>query len=331
MRSTFLAALCITAAACSGKPSTPTAPDSSSVFEGQTVSAIDGTATGVVSVQIGTRSAVNTDANGNFHVDAGRAGTHAAVVSGKSVVERRTTVTGPTVERMKITLIPAAFDLEAFDEMFRATHNRLQRWTERPALVVLGSVMKYVNGVRDEYEATGEQLTEDEAAAFVAHLNEGLALLTGGTYTSFASVDIERSKAGEQVNVRRMGTIVAGRYVGIRSIRNTIGYGSWAEQSDGTVVGGSMWLDRDFDRDNPQRRLLRIHELGHALGYNHVTTRASVMNGTIGREPTEFDRAGPVIAFQRPVGNTSPDKDPGSTVRAFRSGEGGVRWSVPIP
>jgi hypothetical protein len=155
--------------------------------------------------------------------------------------------------------------------------------------------------------------------------------LTGGTYTSFASVVIERPQAGQHVNVQRVRTIVAGRYVGIHSSRRTIGYGGWAEQPDGTVVGGSMWLDRDFDRDNALRRLLRIHELGHALGYSHVTRRPSVMNPAIGPDPTEFDRAGALIAFQRPVGNASPDKDPNGTARGFRLTDDTARWITPVP
>ena len=330
MKLKFVVMLCLAAAACS-RSGSPTAPDGARVFEGQTVNAIDGTATGAVSIKIGNRSGVQTDANGNFQVDMDGPGTHVAVVTGAPVVERRTSVTWPTSERTKIALIPAAFDLEAFDEMFRTTNNRLQRWTERPSLVVLGTVMKYVAGQRDEYEATAEQLSDAETEAFVGHLTEGLALMTGGTYTSFASVAVERPQAGQQVNVLRGRTIVAGRYVGILSSTRTIGYGAWADAPDGTVVGGAMWLDRDFDRDNAQRRLLRIHELGHALGYTHVTRRPSVMNPTIGPEPTEFDRAGALIAFQRPVGNKSPDTDPGGTTRAFRSTDGTARWNAPIP
>ncbi len=52
-----------------------------------------------------------------------------------------------------------------------------------------------------------------------------------------------------------------------------------------------MYLDREFDRDDSRRRLLRIHELGHALGYQHVESRTSIMNPSVGPEPTEFDRA----------------------------------------
>lgn len=330
MRTIFVVLCCITATACSGSGASPTAPDAARVFEGQTISAIDGAAAGAVSVQIGDRTAVQSDANGNFQVDIGRAGTYAAVVSGRSVVERRTNVTGPTSERTRIALIPATFDLDAFNEMFRTTNARLQRWTERPSLVVLGSVMKYREVAGTEFDATAEQLTDEETAAMVAHLTEGLALLTGTTYTSFASVTIERPKAGEAVNVLRPRTIVVGRYAGVSVMTNTIGYGTWADQPDGSVVGGAMWLDRDFDRDSPQRRLLRIHELGHALGYRHVTARVSIMNPAIGPDPSDFDRAGASIAFQRPVGNTSPDTDPSGTSRPFRSTDA-VRWNVPIP
>ena len=107
----------------------------------------------------------------------------------------------------------------------------------------------------------------------------------------------------------------------------TIGYGQWSDSRDGSIVGGAMYLDRDFDRDDNRRRLLRIHELGHALGYQHVESRTSIMNPSIGPEPTEFDRAGAVIAFSRPVGNKSPDVDPSSAVLASVSGEG--RWTTP--
>src|SRR5262245_8832038 len=332
MRATVVVVtVCTAAAACSGSGSNPGAPDPARVFQGQTVSAIDGTATAGVTINMSNRFAVQTDANGNFQVNVGGPGPYDVVVTGSPVVERRTNVSASASQRMKFPMIPAAFDLDAFNEMCRATNNRLQRWTERPSLVVLGSVMKYVNGERDDYEATGEQLSADDAAALASHLVEGLTLLTGGTYTSFASVDIERPKAGERVNVRRTRTIVVGRYLGISSLARTIGYGIWAEEADGTIVGGTMWLDRDFDRDNSQRRLLRIHELGHALGYNHVTTRPSVMNPTIGPDPTDFDRAGALIAFQRPVGNISPDTDPGGASRPFRSATGTARWSAPIP
>jgi hypothetical protein len=330
MRHTIVVLAAVGLAACGGS-SSPSSPDSPRVLLGQTVNAIDGSARPSLSVQVGTHGAVTSDSNGHFEVDVGGQGTYRTVVRGGSIVERETRLSGPTTERLRLSLIPSNFDLGAFDEMFRTSNSRLQRWTSRPALVVIATVMTYRNGNTDTYEAAGEQLADDEVNEMVAHMTEGLGLLTGNTYTSFASVDIERPAGGTQVNVGRNGRIVVGRYNGIVSLARTIGYGQWAEMPDGTVVAGAMFLDRDFDRNDSRRRLLRIHELGHALGYLHVTSRTSVMNPAIGPEPTDFDRSSAIIAFQRPVGNRTPDVDPAGSGGTFGVVESGAapRWSTP--
>jgi hypothetical protein len=158
----------------------------------------------------------------------------------------------------------------------------------------------------------------------VAHLTEGLALLTGNTYTSFASVTVERPSAGTRASALREGQIVVGRYEGIVSMANTIGYGLWSERGEGVVSGGAMFLDREFDQEDGRRRLLRIHELGHALGYLHVRSRTSIMNPAVGPEPTAFDRQAAIIAFQRPPGNRPPDTDP-SPAGVFSAATGASR------
>jgi hypothetical protein len=330
MTRAFVLTFCVGLTACGGSGSSPSAPETPHVLQGQALNAINGAAAGVVNIRIGNHVPVQSDANGNFQVDVGSPGTYAAVVTGPPIVERHTSVTGPTADGTKLGLIPATFDLQAFDEMFRSSNHRLQRWTSRPSLVIIATVMRYVSGNTDTYQATAERLTDDEVSALTANVVEGLSLLTAGTYTSFGSVEIERPEQGQRVNVERVGKVVVGRYIGISTLAHTIGYGNWAEQGDGTVVGGTMWLDRDFDRDDSRRRLLRMHELGHALGYSHVTVRASIMNPAIGPEPTDFDRAGVSIAFQRPVGNLSPDTDPSGGPRTLDRTEGGVRWSTPV-
>jgi hypothetical protein len=323
----FLFALLLPIAACGSSPSSPSEAGASGILSGQAVSAMDGAPLAGVTVQIGASGRrATTDANGMFEMDMGRAGAYATLLRSGAVVERET-MADAGADRVRLSLIPSTFDLEAFDQMFRTSHARLQRWTTRPSLVVLASVMEY-RGVDDEYSATAEQLSDDEVSQMVAHMTEGLALLTGGTYTSFAAVQIERPAEGTRSRVGRENQIVVGRYNGIVTWARTIGYGSWAEQPDGHITAGSMYLDRDFDRNDTRRRLLRIHELGHALGYQHVTARTSVMNPTIGPEPTDFDRAGAVIAFQRPTGNKSPDIDPASLPRTFSTDGGGSTWTT---
>lgn len=323
----FFLSSAVLAGCGSSSPSGPSDASDPRVLEGRTVSAIDGVAAPGVSVLVGVKN-VTADANGYFRVDVSGPSTHNLRVRGSSIVDRETAVTGPGAEPARVSLIPSSFDLDSFDQMFR-TSGPLQRWTTRPSLVVLAPVMTYVAGLRDEYTATAEQMSEDEISQLVAHLTEGLSILTGGTFSTFASVEIDRPAAGAKASVNRPGKIVMGRYNGIVTLANTIGYGQWAMTGDGSVGGGAMFLDRDFDKNDGRRRLLRIHELGHALGLMHVTNRTSIMNPAIGPDVTDFDRASSTIAFQRPTGNRAPDVDPsGST--SIRSSRRVLEWAPPV-
>jgi hypothetical protein len=317
-------------AGCGSSPTKPssTDPGASGPLLGQTVNAIDGSVSPNVTVQIGSKESVTSDAGGLFQVDVDP-GTYPAVVRGSAVIDRETRMTGPSSDRVRVSLIPASFDLSAFNEMFRATNARLQRWTTKPSVVIVATVMQYKADAGDTYVATSEQMTTAEVSQLEAHLTEGLTLLSGKTYTSFSSVSVERPAAKADVVVLRTGTIVVGRYNGISDVARTIGYGQWAYMPDGRIAGGAMFLDRDFDRNDARRRLLRIHELGHALGCQHVESRTSIMNPIIGPEPNDFDRSSALIAYQRPVGNKAPDVDPTTSTLSMETGE--VRWSVPVP
>lgn len=328
--------VCAVVSGCAGStPSAPSATDSPSGygFRGEAVSAIDGQPLGRVTIKIGSQTAVS-DENGRFDVQNLREGSETIVISGSSVVERRKTVTIPA-ELSREALIPASFDIGAFDEMFRGT-GRLQRWTRSPHLVVLAKTMQFDNFASGErYNATSEQLTEAEIALLIEHLTEGLALLTGNNFTAFASIAIENPAAGARVDTLRTDKIVVGRYRGVRTLANTVAFGRWSTNGTAEVTGGAIYLDSNFDRSSDSRRLVRIHELGHALGYLHVTTRRSIMNPAVGPEPTRFDEEAAAIAFQRMPGNESPDRD---VIDAPRSGAGGAFgarssraiWSAPL-
>ena len=318
---------------CGGSsPTSPTSPGSGS-FNGVTLNALDGQPISGVTVKIGSQTAVS-DSSGAFKMENPGSGFLSATLTGASIVERRTTVTMQTGESLRQTLIPASFDIVAFDQMFRSD-NRLKRWTSAPALVVLTTVMNYTQGLgsTEEYYATSEQLTDAETALLIEQLTEALTLLTGNTFRNFASVERESVAAGSRVSPLREGKIVVGRYNGVEGILNTIGFGQWLTQESSQVIGGAVYLDRDFDKKFDARRLLRTHELGHALGYSHVTARTSIMNPAIGPEPTIFDRQGAMIAFQRMPGNQSPDTDPGSSsgsIFGLVTGSSSSSWSGPI-
>jgi Matrixin len=320
------------ASGCGGSsPSAPTKAAStatSSSVQGATVSAIDGQPLAGITVQIGSQSTVS-DASGAFHLNNVASG-QPAVLAAPSVVERHTVAIVPSLELARETLIPASFDLAAFDQMFRG-NGRLERWTSAPQLVVITTVMNYEISFGDNayFHATSEQLTDTETDLLVAQLTDALTLLTGNTFTAFGSVDRESASPGATVNTLRAGKIVVGRYKGLQGLLNTIGFGRWASDANGQVTAASIYLDRDFDKTSDSRRLLRTHELGHALGYNHVTTRTSIMNPAIGPEPSTFDRQGATVAFDRMPGNQSPDTDPSGP--ATSGPGGGVFGIAPAP
>jgi hypothetical protein len=202
----------------------------------------------------------------------------------------------------------AAMDLDearAMQEMLRGSAGRPRRWTRKPHLVVVRAVLAFTDRNQTRFEATATRLTEEEAAALAGDLTAGLETLTGGAFQGFASVRVEDARAGRSVSVVRPGDIVAGRFRGVREHLDAVGYGGRTARPDGTITSGVVMLDEDYDRDGPHRRLLRTHELGHALGYNHVESQRSVMNATIGAEPTDFDRRVARIAF-RHLSGASP-------------------------
>jgi hypothetical protein len=123
--------------------------------------------------------------------------------------------------------------------------------------------------------------------------------------------------------------ITVGRLVGLTTATNYWGYTRWQFRSDGAVTAGMIMLDRDFERRSPNLylRSLRSHELGHALGYGHVTGRNSVMNSAALYEPTPYDLQAARIAFQRPTGNRAPDTDPNTySTNSLKV----LRWTDPI-
>jgi hypothetical protein len=328
VRSLVTAAL-VSAACGSGSPITPTATLQESrlenTFRGQTISASDAGILAGVTVQLGMRTPTTSDVNGYFSLNHDVAGASLIELSGPAIVPRQTTVQLPSNGMVTFGLIPATFDLPAFDEMFRGSQARLQRWLVAPSLVVLTSVMQFENSEVTLSKSTGEEIPSDEVAMLVHDLRQALADLTANSFST-VSVSLERTAAGMYSSTARDGQIVIGRYKDLKAVDRVIGYGRCAERS-GVVTAGSVALDALFDATSERRRLLRAHELGHALGYKHVTVRQSSMNLSVGSDITGFDRQGAAIAFQRPPGNHAPDADPPPAIRAASST---ARWSAPV-
>ena len=230
-------------------------------------------------------------------------------ISSGSTVERVThmRVPGPDV---RLTLMPTALDLRAFNEMFRHSGS-LARWTSAPRVVVQSRVLQFTGLDNVEYVALGSVMSGAEFSGLMTDLNYGLPQITGNTFGGFAGEQLEEATTGQRVSLMRDRTIIVARMEGLTAATGFWGYSRWGITGSGEVVSGIIMLDRAFDTSGSNyRRSLRIHELGHALGYNHVTAVESVMNASGRLEPNAFDRDASRLAFMRPLLNRSPDIDP---------------------
>lgn len=303
-------------------PSSSTPPAATEiVIEGRVINVLTDASLGDGTISPSHGPGVTSDAGGGFRLTVASAADILDLrVSVPGFVDRDTAVrasAGPA----HVSMIDRAFDLRAFDEMFRTP--QLTRWTAAPPLVIEGTALRFAGFDGNEFLATGSPLSESEIAPLVDDMRWGLPQLTGGEYGDFASVERRQTPAGGSAAVLNAGVITVALYEGLTAATGYWGYGRALVRGDGAVVGGSIMIDRDFNRSGSSlRRALRVHELGHALGANHVVSRTSVMNGTIRTEPTAWDRDAGRLAHRRPPGNRAPDVDP--------SGSGVNRVATPV-
>jgi hypothetical protein len=319
------------APACGGHSGAPGAPSDSPAapggstgsaslvgMTGRAVDVFSSAPQGALSVRIESGASATTAGDGMFTLSA-PAGQHTVTVTGNGVVERQTGMRAPASGAV-VSLIPSAFDLAAFDEMCRSGSEGLRRWDTAPKLVVIEAVLEFTSETNATHIATAERLSGSDRDALVADLQAGLQQLSGGAFGAFSTVGVESPDAGSSVSFFiREGAVVVARFRNLRASTGSLGFGRWATRSSVTVAGAVM-LDRDFDAAGGSlRRVVRVHELGHALGWGHVAARTSVMNAVVGTEPNAFDRDAARLAFQRPPGNMAPDRDPVSSSVNFHA------------
>jgi hypothetical protein len=224
-------------------------------------------------------------------------------------LERETSVRIPDDRPVDLSLIPSTHDLTAFEE-FSPRATGLQRWTRNPRLLVLTHAVDYSGatlGFR-EFPVIDRPISQAQLDCLATGVAAKLAEMSGG-HLFWDSIDIGKVEPGTRFRTDETpaGTIVVLPSV---SLGTVAGRGAAYVGTEPFVLSrGAVWLS---DTQNfCVTSLLYLHELGHALGYQHVTRTPSIMSpGGLPAGPTDFDRDSIAILFQRRPGNRLPDRDP---------------------
>ena len=306
---------------------------------GRFTNALTGAAAAGLTLTVDGSGAVAGDAAGQFNLETEAPdGRYRVTAAGAGVVSRQTTVTFPGTAPV-ISLIPSTFNMTAFDQMARQFGEPLgvtKRWTQAPALVIETSLVdpqSVVGGIPQYPPVASEQQLSDAAVnEVVALLSRALPLMTGGTFTGFASIGRATTPAGGSIEMDRPGTITVVRYNGLDQLCKGFTYFLY-DTLTLEALGSRLFLQNcsQLAGAAPLSAVV-AHELGHALGFAHVSAAPSVMAATVFSDVTDFDRQVGAIVFQRAAGNQAPDVDPDVAVNqpARRFG-GQTRIVGPIP
>ena len=268
-----------------------------------------------------------TDANGGVRINVATAGPVGLRLLHPDFVPRDTLVPVPSDGTVTVSLIPSSHDLVSFEE-FAPRANGLQRWIRNPRMLVLTHAIDYgraASGFR-EFPVVDRFYSQAQLDCIVSGMTDSLTDMSGGRL-SWEAVEIAPVEPGMRVRIdeTQEGTILVLPAISLGAGGRGTGY---TGANPFVLTRGAVFFDSIVNFC--VLSALYRHELGHALGYLHVTGRPSVMAPGSGALQ-EFDRNSIAIVFQRPPGNRSPDQDPSLSVNITAGPHRSLMEPMPSP
>ncbi len=203
----------------------------------------------------------------------------------------------------------APFSLDFYGQFVRGTFDQsgapwpVLRWNAAPNF--------YVKTV----DQAGRAIEPEVLTVVLSSLSRAVPIYTGGVYGAGAieSGTTDRAAAPNWINVNILRdasqrTVCGSSRIGANPGEITL--------YDDVCSCGSVKIPGS----------VVLHEVGHAMGFFHVSDRGSVMYPTIpgncpAGEPSANERFHATVAYSRPRGNTDPDNDPSGGARLRESAD----------
>jgi carboxypeptidase family protein/matrixin len=298
---------------------TPPPPPSAWALSGQVVATISRQPIARATVEMSDATA-STDNEGRFTLTAPAAPVRgfAVTVRADGYRTRETTIAYPRAGEpvIDLTATAAPFNEGFYNQIARDTHDRpeqrdqLWRWTSAPRVYLKTT------------DETGLAAPPEVLTVVTAALVDGVRLFSSGAFgASIEQGPGARPAQAGWINVEIRRTIEEGDHCGLAS-----------------SVGGNpsrlqVRLERCGCGSIKIPASVVLHEVGHALGFFHVSDRESVMypfNSGECRQQTLSPLEHVGIVYARPRGNLDPDRDP-ATFSFFTAPASGIGARGPIP
>ncbi len=216
---------------------------------------------------------------------------------------------------LEIPLIPTSFNIQALNELVRDNwyteiyDNSLQRWIEKPRIVVSNKLLSFSQGPpwqNSYFVQDGSILQNINLEVTINEIVSNINSISPWTYSP-DEIEIVTPSIGTYLKQNK--TIFIAYYNDImtwsaaNSTTTAAGYGAFSTFSSYVTSGHAMI---DYNYSSKYRTL--IHEIGHCLGYNHVKSTTSIMNSP-SKPITLFDNQVKDIVYTRSLRNKSDDTD----------------------